>query len=265
MDLHLDIFYSDGVATSCYWELKEWCNRIMEEGRSKFYPDLQWMTSLKKISLTRTGCLTFTDRCCNAFIRWLLLELKPLSLEHIWLPSVKDVTIVPQVSTPLIRAHLGHSVDTHQECEPHSNRFVNDKLTHLAGVNLASIGHSPQLLFVHGYCSSFAVLTFFFMCFIFIILLMYAIIIPFKDLERFCQSHGQQVEHLRFETRECCRVEPLRFQCHWALPRLKTLVYANHNPHPGKGKFKFSRTFTAFSEMACFYLINCIFLFVQMF
>lgn len=156
MDLHLNIFYPNRVSSSCYWELKEWCNRVMEEGRANFYPDLQWMTSLKKISLTRTGCLTFTDRCCNAFSRWLLLELKPPSLEHVWLPSVKDVTIVPQVSTPLTSVHLGRSVN--QECESNSNCFVNDKLTHLAGVNLASIGHSPQLLFVHGYCSSFAVL-----------------------------------------------------------------------------------------------------------
>ena len=154
VELHIDIFYPNQFSLICRWEQQEWCNRVMDQFRSKLYAELQWMTSLKKIFLTRTGCLTFTDLCCNAFSRWLLLELKPPSLEHVWLPSVKDVTLDLQLVSDLTRAHLGRNF---QDSDANS-LIINEKLTHLAGVNLTSIGHSPQLSFVHGYCSSFAVL-----------------------------------------------------------------------------------------------------------
>lgn len=181
------------------------------------------MTSLKVLSIKSKR----SEICLDDWCHWLLNEMNPTSLEQLWLPAVKTVTLPNHYQTT---GHL-KALCLDRLDGSRLNASALEQLTQLGGVNLPLSTAIPHLRFMQAYCSSYAV-NFFYAAIPLRIVI--SAFLAFQDLDNFCQHHPE-LERFHINSHACNAREalPIRFDGRWALAGLRSLVYASNSPHPG--------------------------------
>ncbi|XP_057377099.1 uncharacterized protein LOC130698466 [Daphnia carinata] len=171
-------------------------NAVVCLAKENLYDGMKWMISLKSIVVLKTS----SDSCLNDFCRWLLFELNPPGLEKMFIQSVKHIDAKYKPGPMLNYFYLGRS--------PVSRTFFS-QMTHLFEINITRNLILPRLRFFSGNFSSVSI------------------------LDEFCRNHPQ-LEHVHFTNRVFGgnrRKKPITFQCQWAFPKLRTLVFGRKRPH----------------------------------
>ena len=131
---------------------------MIDFSRKNLYEDLTWMTNLKTLTYNRRGCQGYNDGCLDDWCRWILNELKPKALEHVWMPFVTNVQLnhpQPAVESFCLGLNYQHESSTQLDIEM-------PQVSRLAGVNFSSFSNLPQLVLLQGHCSSYSVFIYLF-------------------------------------------------------------------------------------------------------
>lgn len=208
----------------CPWEYYDASVAVMELGRNKYFEHMKWMISLKGFSVQSK----LRDRCLTDFCRWLILEINPPALEKLWLPPIRTLKLSTFKAGPNLSCIYVGKLKT-ELC-----LSLCSQLTHLAGITVSCSMKLPRLKFIRADFADFLVIK------------VYPSVsvqqkslnsfLLFQVMNEFCQQHPE-LEHLHFDADDSdgSRLEErITFQCQWALPRLRTLMFSSISPHPGK-------------------------------
>lgn len=124
----------------CPWEHQDSSIAVIDLSRKMLYDGMKWMMFLKGFSVKSR----LSDSCLDDFCRWLLFELCPNSLEKLWLPSVKAVSLSTVEPRPTLSSLYLGRLDA-QLC---SKLFP--QATHLADVSISLDFKLPYLRFLRG-------------------------------------------------------------------------------------------------------------------
>ena len=149
-DLHLDCFYADDNEDDehslDHEEFDQASEKVIHVARKQFYPLLAWMSSLKNFVYIKRGRQNKQDYCFEDFCRYLFEELKPQTLECVWVPFNHNDFDCTYLLTSAKCLSLGHLP---MQVPPSST------ITQLGRVLFSSITSPlPNLRFIQGYCSS---------------------------------------------------------------------------------------------------------------
>lgn len=146
-ELYLELFYS---TRGCPLEYKEQTDSVIDFSRQNLYEELKWIVNLTTLAYSRRGCQGYNDGCFDDWCQWILNELKPNGLQHIWLPFVANVKFDHPTSS-VKSFFLGRNV-----CQNELDS-VMPEISHLGGVSLSSFSQLPHLRLFQGSCSSYPV------------------------------------------------------------------------------------------------------------
>jgi hypothetical protein len=151
VDLHLEIVYSEEYFRYGPFGKDDYDDAFVNRVRGEFFPNLNWMASLKNfVILKRGGLISYPDECVKSLVNWVFSQYNMNCVERVWI--MEDVGIRPDIiaSENKLKSILCCGQLSSFPCN--YGRF--GQLEHIGGVGLENWALLPSLRYIHGYCVS---------------------------------------------------------------------------------------------------------------
>lgn len=153
MNLHLEISYSEVYFLYGPYGKEEWDEQVVERCHANYFPNLDWMASLKSLIILKRGfgmSSTHPDALVIAMLKWIFSEHKMQNLQRLWIQEAEACKIISKsrLTTPSIKSLLlGSQVPFELDEQP-----LFQSLQHLGEVGFTALSHLPEIRYIRGYC-----------------------------------------------------------------------------------------------------------------